>query len=214
MSEVLRGLWQTIYMMSFSTIIALGLGFPLAVLLIFARPGGLKPNAPLYRTTNAVINVIRSVPFIILMIILFPLAAILIGKRTGPTAAIISLSIAAAPFVARIIEQSLLEVEPGLIEAAKAMGADAKQILFRVMIPEATPSLIMGVTTSIINILGYTAMAGAIGGGGLGDVAIRFGLYKLNSSPWYLWGSVLLIILLVQLVQWAGNVLARRKNHA
>lgn len=214
MTEVMRGLIQTLYMMTFSTVIALALGFPLAILLIFTRPDGLRSNSAVYKVTNTIINVIRSVPFIILMIILFPLAAILIGKRTGPTAAIISLSIAAAPFVARIIEQSLLEVEPGLIEAARAMGANPAQILFRVMIPEATPSLIMGITTSVINILGYTAMAGAIGGGGLGDVAIRFGLYKINSSPWYLWGSVLLIILLVQLVQWTGNALSRKKNHA
>ncbi len=214
MSELWKGSMQTLYMTGVSTLIAVLLGFPLAVLLIFTRPDGLKPNSLIYKATNTVVNVIRSIPFIILMIILFPLAALLIGKRTGSTATIISLSIAAAPFVARIIEQSLLEVEPGLIEAARSMGADPYQILFRVLLPEATPSLIMGITTSVINIVGYTAMAGAIGGGGLGDVAIRFGLYKMNTNPEILWGAVLLIVLLVQLVQWVGNTLSRRKNHA
>lgn len=213
MNQMMTGFGQTLFMTAFSTFIAIVLGFPLAVLLIYTRPGGMKENRPVYSLTNTLVNVFRSFPFIILMIVLIPVGQFLIGKATGTLATIIPLSIAAAPFVARIIEQSLLEVEGGLIEAAEAMGASPRQILLKVMIPEAMPSLVLGITTSIINIIGYTAMAGAIGGGGLGDVAIRFGLYR-RSDPIMLWGSVFLILLLVQIVQWVGNALSHKINHA
>lgn len=213
MQLILTGLGQTLYMVFVSTLIAVLLGFPLAVLMIFTRPGGLRPNASVYKVVNTVVNVFRSFPFIILMILLIPVGQRLIGKSTGTTATIIPLSIAAAPFVARIMEQSLLEVDAGLVEAVRSMGAGPLQILFRVLVPESMPSLVLGITTSIINIIGYSAMAGAIGGGGLGDVAIRFGLYR-TSEPVMLWGSVLLLLLLVQIVQWAGNFLSKKLNHA
>lgn len=213
MNLIVTALGQTVYMVLVSTLIAVVLGFPLAILLVFTQPEGLRPSPLLYKIINTVVNVFRSFPFIILMIVLIPLGQLLIGKSTGTTATIIPLSIAAAPFVARIIEQSLLEADPGLVEAARSMGAKPLQILFRVLLPETTPSLILGITTSVINIIGYSAMAGAIGGGGLGDVAIRFGLYR-TSQPAMLWGSVLLILLLVQLVQWIGNFLSRTLNHA
>ncbi|MDI9501512.1 MAG: ABC transporter permease [Tissierellia bacterium] len=213
MNLMLTALLQTVYMVLASTLIAVVLGFPLAVILLFTRPGGLRPNEAVYTIVNTLVNVFRSFPFIILMIVLIPLGQALIGKSTGTTATIIPLSIAAAPFVARIIEQSLLEADPGLVEAARSMGANPMQILFQVLLPETTPSLILGITTSVINIIGYSAMAGAIGGGGLGDVAIRFGLYR-RSQPEMLWGSVLLILLFVQLVQWMGNFLSRKLNHA
>lgn len=213
MSQILTALGQTLIMTFASTVIAIVLGFPLAVLLLFTRPGGMRENRAIYSLVNTVVNVFRSFPFIILMIVLIPVGQFVIGKATGTLATIIPLSIAAAPFVARIIEQSLLEVNSGLIEATQSMGATPWQILWKVMIPEAMPSLILGITTAIINVIGYTAMAGAIGGGGLGDVAIRFGLYK-RSEPLMLWGSVLLILLFVQLVQWAGNALSQKINHS
>lgn len=211
-SLLMTGLGQTVWMTAASTVIAILLGFPLATLLLFTRPGGLRPQPVLYKVVNAIVNVLRSYPFIILMIVLFPISRILIGKSTGTTATIIPLSIAAAPFVARILEQSLLEVEPGLVEAAQSMGATPLGILRHVLLPEATPSLILGITTSIINIIGYSAMAGAIGGGGLGDIAIRFGVHR--KQPDMLWAAVIIIIILVQLVQWIGNAFSKAKNHA
>src|SRR5699024_8883633 len=156
---------------------------------------------------NGIINILRSIPFIILMILVFPLSKLIVHKTTGTTATIVPLSIAAAPFVARIIESALKEVDQGIVEASLSMGATVPQIIFKVLIPEAMPSLVMGITLTIINLIGFSAMAGAIGGGGLGNLAIRYGLYRFEKDIMFV--SVGIIILLVQVIQLLGNKLAK-----
>ncbi|KPU27185.1 methionine ABC transporter permease [Caloranaerobacter sp. TR13] len=199
-------LWETIYMVAASTIFALILGFPLGILLVVTEKNGIWEKPVLNSVLGTVINVCRSFPFIILMILVFPLSRILVGTSIGTTASIIPLAIAAAPFVARVIESSFKEVDSGVIETALAMGATIPQIIFKVLIPEALPSLVLGITLTIINLIGYSAMAGAIGGGGLGDLAIRYGLYRFETS--IMIASVIIIILLVQGVQAIGNKIA------
>ncbi|WP_069650692.1 methionine ABC transporter permease [Caloranaerobacter ferrireducens] len=199
-------LWETIYMVTASTIFALILGFPLGILLVVTEKNGIWEKPILNSILGTIINVCRSFPFIILMILVFPLSRILVGTSIGTTASIIPLAIAAAPFVARIIESSFKEVDSGVIETALAMGATIPQIIFKVLIPEALPSLVLGITLTIINLIGYSAMAGAIGGGGLGDLAIRYGLYRFETGVMI--ASVIIIILLVQGVQAIGNKIA------
>lgn len=198
---------ETIYMVLFSTLFATLLGFPLGVALVVTEKGGLLENEPIYRTLDSIVNICRSFPFIILMIVLFPLSRIIVGTTIGTTASIVPLSIGAAPFVGRVVESSLKEVEKGLVEAAVSMGTHPKDIILKVMIPEALPSLILGETLTIINIIGYSAMAGAIGGGGLGDLAIRYGFHRFQTDV--LVAAVIVIILLVQVIQGAGNKIAQ-----
>lgn len=198
---------ETIYMVLFSTLFSTLLGFPLGVALVVTEKGGLLENEPIYRTLDSIVNICRSFPFIILMIVLFPLSRIIVGTTIGTTASIVPLSIGAAPFVGRVVESSLKEVEKGLVEAAVSMGTHPKDIILKVMIPEALPSLILGETLTIINIIGYSAMAGAIGGGGLGDLAIRYGFHRFQTDV--LVAAVIVIILLVQVIQGAGNKIAQ-----
>ena len=174
---------QTAVMVVFSTLFSLLLGLPLGILLCTSDPqSGIRPRPALYQILTRIVNALRSFPFIILMIVLFPLSRVLVGTSIGTKATIVPLSIAAAPFVARIIESALKEVDRGVVQAARAMGSTTMQIIFKVLIPEALPSLIDGVTLTIINVIGYSAMAGAVGGGGLGDLAIRYGYQRFRSE--------------------------------
>jgi len=208
LSLLLPSIWETIYMVSLSTVFALLLGFPLGILLVITEKDGIWEKQLLNSILSTVVNISRSFPFIILMILVFPVSRLIVGTTIGTTATIVPLSIAAAPFVARIIESSLKEVDKGIIEAVSAMGASTSQIIFKVLIPEAMPSLVLGITLTIINLIGYSAMAGAIGGGGLGDLAIRYGLYRFKTD--IMISSVIVIIVLVQGVQTIGNKIAAK----
>lgn len=200
---------QTFIMVIFSTVFSVILGLPLGVLLCVSDPvTGIKPRPVLFQVLTRIVNALRSFPFIILMIVLFPLSRVLIGTSIGTKATIVPLSIAAAPFVARIIENALKEVDVGVIQAARAMGSTTMQIILKVLIPEALPSLIDGVTLTIINLIGYSAMAGAIGGGGLGDLAIRYGYQRFR--PEIMAIAVVIILVIVELIQLAGTKLSRK----
>lgn len=200
---------QTCTMVFFATLFSLVLGFPLGVLLCTSDPHtGIKPLPALYQILTRIVNALRSFPFIILMIILFPLSRILVGTSIGTKATIVPLSIAAAPFVARIIESALKEVDTGLIQAARSMGSTTMQIILKVLIPEALPSLVDGITLTIINLIGYSAMAGAIGGGGLGDLAIRYGYQRFR--PEIMAIAVIVILIMVELIQLIGTTLSHK----
>ena len=202
---------QTIEMVFWSTVFSLIMGLPLGVLLHVTdkeEQGGIIPKPVLNEILSRIVNILRSFPFLILMIILMPVARFILGTTIGTRASVVSLSIAAAPFVARVIETSLKEVDPGVIQAAKAMGSTNWQIIVKVMLPEALPSLVSGVTLTIINLIGYSAMAGTIGGGGLGDLAIRYGYQRFRSDV--MLAAVIVIIVLVELVQFVGNRISSR----
>ncbi len=200
--------FETIYMVTLSTFFSLLLGVPLGVVLTLTHKEGLKPMSVLFNTLDTLVNILRSFPFIILMILLFPLSRLVVGTTIGTTASIVPLAIGAAPFVARVVEGALKEVDSGIIEASLAMGATTKEIVFKVLLPESLPSLISGITLTVINLIGYSAMAGAIGGGGLGDLAIRFGFHRFQTDVMI--ASVIVIILLVQGVQSIGHLLNYR----
>lgn len=199
---------QTLSMVFFSTIIALLIGLPLGIILTTTREKGLYENKKLYSILDGIINVLRSFPFVILMIVVFPLSRFIVGKAYGTTAMIIPLSVSAAPFVARLMEGYLIEVDGGIIDAAKSMGSTNFEIIFKVLIPEAMPMIVNGITMTIINVIGYSAMAGVMGGGGLGDVANRYG-YQRN-EPLILWSAVIVIIILVQIVQLLGTGISKK----
>lgn len=205
---IIPGFGETLYMVFFSTIFAVILGLPTGVLLLITEEGHILPAKKLNYILSTIVNMFRSLPFIILIIVLFPLSRLLLGTAIGSTAAIVPLSIAAAPFVARVVESSLREVPWGMIEAAKSMGATNWQIIWRVLLPESVSSLVSGLTLTIINILGYTAMAGAIGGGGVGDLAIRYGFQRFRTD--ILWITVVILIILVQCIQSLGNLVAAK----
>ncbi|MGB5918517.1 MULTISPECIES: methionine ABC transporter permease [unclassified Arcobacter] len=206
MSEILLpALVETIYMSLVSTFFAIVIGFILAIILILTSSGGLRENQKIYSILDVIINTLRSFPFIILMIVLFPLTKFLIGKSIGTTAAIIPLTIGAAPFIARLIESALKEVDTGVVEAAKSFGASDWQIIFKVMCVEALPSIISAITLTLITVIGFSAMAGAVGGGGLGDVAIKYGYYRFQSDTMIY--TVIVLIALVQGVQSLGDYL-------
>ncbi|MDR3071602.1 MAG: ABC transporter permease [Endomicrobium sp.] len=194
---------ETICMTIVSTIFALILGFPVGTLLCVTSAGNLIPNATLNSVLGRVVNVLRSFPFIILMIVIFPLSRLIVGTSIGTAATIVSLSFAATPFIARIIESALKETSSELIQAAKAMGSTNAQIVFKVIIPESCPAIVSGITLMIITIIGYSAMAGAIGGGGLGDLAIRYGYqrFRMDIMIW----AVSIIVIMVELVQFLGD---------
>ena len=200
-------IWETFYVTVLSTAFALVLGLPLGVLLVAGDKDGVLPLPGwLMHTLNIIINILRSVPFLILMICVFPLTRAIVGTTVGTTATIVPLVVAAFPFVARLVESSLREVDPNIIEAAQSMGATPMQIICKVMIPESVPSLIQNVTISLTTILGYSAMSGIIGGGGLGKVAIDYGYYRYKYLVMF--AAVILLILLVQLFQTVGTKLA------
>lgn len=202
---------ETLEMVLFSTIFSVLIGLPLGIILQITdseEHGGLMPSSVINTILSRIVNIFRSFPFIILIILLMPLSRIILGTAIGTEATIVPLSIAAAPFVARIVESALKEIDPGVIQAARAMGSTNRQIILKVMIPEAMPSLVSGVTLTIINLIGYSAMAGALGGGGLGDLAIRYGYQRFNPS--YMVAAVVVILVLVELIQVAGNKIS---NH-
>lgn len=201
---------ETLYMVFFSTLFSTILGLPLGILLVITEKGNIWEKPTFNKILNGIINVLRSIPFIILMLLVFPLAKLIVGTRIGTTATIVPLSIAAAPFVARLIETSLREVDRGVIESSLSMGANPYEIVTKVMLSESLPSIISALTTAIINLIGYSAMAGAIGGGGLGDLAIRYGHYK--NEPAVMYPAVLIIIILVQAIQFTGNKLSLKLN--
>lgn len=202
---------ETLIMVFFSTIFSVMIGLPLGVVLHVTgeeSTGGIHPIPWLNGILSRVVNIFRSFPFIILIIILMPLSRLIIGTSIGTTATIVPLSIAAAPFVARIVESALKEIDPGVLQAAKAMGSTNWQLILKVMLPEAFPSLVSGLTLTIINLIGYSAMAGALGGGGLGDLAIRYGYQRF--MPSYLVAAVIVTLLLVEVIQLIGNRIVNR----
>lgn len=208
---VLSSTWQTLVMVFFSSIFSTVIGLPVGIALSVTRKeqdGGIATNTPVNLVLGKIVNILRSFPFIILMILLIPLSRAIIGTGIGTAATIIPLSIAASPFVARVVESSLSEVDSGVIQASKAMGSTDLQIIFKVMLPEALPSLINGFTLTVINLIGYSAMAGALGGGGLGDLAIRYGYQRFRVDMMI--ESILVIIILVELVQLLGNFISRK----
>lgn len=198
----------TLYMTLTSTILGYALGLPMGVALVITAKDGLRPNKFVYKALDVLANVVRSIPFLILLILVIPLTRTLVGKSYGPTATIVPLTLAAAPFIARMVESSLLEVEKGVIEAAQSMGASLRTIIVKVMLGEARTSLIVGATIALGTILGYSAMAGVVGGGGLGDTAITYGYYRYEMDIMVV--TVLLLIVLVQIMQWAGTKLAKK----
>ena len=206
-SEFLFAIWETFYVTVVATFFALLLGLPLGVLLVAGDKDGVLPlPRPVMQALNVIINLLRSIPFLILMIMAFPIARLLIGTTIGTKASIVPLVIAAFPFVARLVESSLREVNPNVIEAAQSMGASPLQIICKVMLPESVPSLISNATIAVTTILGYSAMSGIIGGGGLGKIAINYGYYRYKYLIMY--AAVILLVLLVQLFQTVGTRLA------
>lgn len=200
---ILKPLAQTLYMTLAASLFSLLLGGGLGMILLITDKSGLWPHPMLNKILGTLINTLRSFPFIILMILVFPLAKLLVGTRIGTTAAIVPLSISAFPFVARVMESALREVPFGVIEAAKAMGSSTGKILFKVLLPEALPGIVSGITLVVISLLGYSAMAGAIGAGGLGDLAIRYGYQRYQTDVMV--ASVVVLMVLVQGIQWVGD---------
>lgn len=205
---VVEGIFVTLYMTLATTFMGYVLGLPMGIALVITAPKGLRPNRIIYKVLDVVVNVVRSFPFLILLIVIQPLTRIIVGKSYGPTATIVPLTLSAAPFIARMVESSLLEVDHGVIEAAQSMGANLWTIIWKVMIGEAKTSLIVNVTIALGTILGYSAMAGIVGGGGLGDIAIRYGYYRYDSN--IMWVTVVLLIVLVQLMQYVGMKLSKK----
>lgn len=204
---LLRGVWETVYMTVISTAVAYVLGLPLGVLLHVTSEGGIRPIRWLNSVLGVIVNVFRSIPFIILMVAMLPVAKLTVGTSMGNKAMIVMLIIAAAPYVARMVESSLKEVPAGTIEAAQAMGTPAFSLITKVLIPEAKPSLITGAVISMVTILGYSAMAGTIGGTGLGQIAITYGYQRFNND--LIWICVFLTIVVVQVIQEVGMRIAR-----
>ena len=204
------GIWETIYMTLLSTIFAYVIGLPIGLILSVTGKNGIRPIAWLNRILGIIVNIFRSIPFIILMVAMLPVAKFIVGSSLGNKAMIVTLVIAAAPYVARMVESSIAEVGKGVIEAAKAMGTPTFKIVTKVLIPEAKPSLITGAIISMVTILGYSAMAGTIGGGGLGQIAITYGYQKYQNN--IIWICVALTIIIVQIIQELGAVIARRSD--
>ncbi|MBD7914629.1 ABC transporter permease [Clostridium sp. Sa3CUN1] len=199
---------KTIIMVFFSTVFSVILGFILAIISITTAPNGLKPNRVVYKILDTIINILRGFPFLILMVAIMPITKLLVGKSIGTTAAIVPLTIAAAPFVARVIESALKEVDPGVIEAAKSFGASNTQIIFKVMLKEAVPAITSGLTLTVISIIGYSAMAGTVGAGGLGDLAVRYGYQRYQTDIMIV--TVVILIIIVQALQTLGNYLYKK----
>ena len=199
---------ETLIMVFFSTLFSVIIGFPLGVLLFVTGPTGIMPKKVLNLVLSRIVDVLRSFPFVILMIVLLPMTRAILGKAIGTAATIIPLSIAAAPFVARVIEPSLIEIDPGVITAARAMGSTNWQIITKVLVPEVLPSVVSGITLTIINLISYSAMAGTLGGGGLGDLAIRYGYQRFRTDVMV--SSVIVIIVMVAVIQFAGTRLSER----
>lgn len=209
---IFEGIWETLYMTILSTVIAYIVGLPLGILLSVTGKGGILRNRAVNGILGAVVNILRSVPFLILLVVLIPFTRLLVGTSLGTTATIVPLTIGSIPIVARMVESSLQEIPPGIIEAAESMGASPLEIIVRFMLPEAVPSLLLGSAINLATILGYSAMAGFVGGGGLGDIAIQYGFYRYQSD--ILFVSVAILIIIVQIFQEAGTRLSNYKRHA
>jgi len=202
------GILQTLYMTIFSTLLAYIIGLPMGVLLVTSAKDGIKENKVMFKILDWLTNILRSVPFLILLVLLIPLTRLIVGTTIGSTATVVPLVIGAAPFVARMVESSLKEVDKGVIEASLSMGASPYQIVTKVLITEAMPSLMIGFAISITTILGYSALAGFVGGGGLGDIAIRYGYYRYQSNIMII--TVILLVLIVQILQAIGTKIASK----
>ena len=205
---ILKGIQETVYMTLLSTLMGYIIGLPMGVLLAVSDKDGLKPNRVLYRILDLISNIVRSIPFLILLILLIPFTRLVVGKSYGSTATVVPLVIAAGPFIARMVESSLKEVDEGVIEAARSMGAGNFRIIMKVLLVEARTSLLNGATIAVGTILGNSAMAGTIGGGGLGDIAIRYGYHRYQADIMIV--TVVLLIILVQIFQMVGTTLANR----
>lgn len=201
---------ETLYMVFASSGLAFLIGLPLAIILYLTRKDGLRPNKLVFGILDFTINILRSVPFVILMILVMPLSRLIVGKSIGTTASIVPLFIAAAPFAARMLEASFLKIDKGRIEAARSMGSKLGQIIFKLVLPESLPFIINDITITIINLVGYSAMAGSLGGGGLGNMAVRYGLYNYRIE--YLFAAVVIIIIMVQAIQLIGTLLSKKIN--
>lgn len=207
---LLEALKETAVMVAVSGALAALVGIPLGVVLVTTGRGHILQSLAVNRVLGVIVNAARSTPFIILMVAIIPLTRMIVGTSIGTAAAIVPLSLAAIPFAARLVETSLREVDTGLIEAAQAMGASPRQIILKVLLPEAWPGIIAGLTITLVSLIGYSAMAGAVGGGGLGDLGIRYGYQRFQ--PEVMLAVVVVLIVLVQAVQTAGDVLARKLN--
>lgn len=209
--ELLGALGETAWMVGWSFLITVALGVVAGVLLRLTAPDGLTPHRTFYGTFGALVNLARSLPFLILMIALLGFTRWLVGTAYGPTAAIVPLAVGAIPFYARVVEAALREVAPGKLEAAVVMGATTRQIVSKVLLPEAMPGLVSGATLTLVTLIGYSTMAGAIGGGGVGDFAIRYGYQRFNEPVLLL--SVIVLIVLVQVIQSLGDAAVRSRNY-
>ena len=205
---LLDGTIDTLVMTGISTVFAYLLGLPLGVALILTQPHGIRPNNIIYKVLGWIINVGRSLPFIILMVAIMDFTKLIVGTKIGVKGAIVPLVVSAAPFIARMVETSLAEVDAGVVEAAQSMGASTFQIIWKVYLPEAKPSLVLGGAISIVTILGYTAIAGTVGAGGLGDIAVRYGHQRFITSV--MWVTVVILIVMVQVVQSLFNWLSKK----
>ena len=207
---LIKSFWETGYMVVASTVLASLIGIPLGIILTVTRNGHILPNAVINSVLGVIVNATRSTPFIILMVAIIPLTRMLVGSSIGTTAAIVPLTISAASFIARVIESSLLEIDHGVIEAAQSMGASPMQIIYKVLLPESLHSIVLGITLAVIALIGYSAMAGVLGGGGLGDLAIRYGYQRFQPDVMIV--TVVILILMVQLIQFIGDTLSKKLN--
>ncbi|MFJ7855908.1 methionine ABC transporter permease [Peribacillus frigoritolerans] len=205
---ILNALWETLYMVSISLFFGSIIGIFLGILLVVTRKGHIYENRFIFSIVNPIVNIFRSIPFIILLVSIIPFTRLMVGTSIGTTAAIVPLVLHIGPYISRLVENSLLEVDEGIIEAAKAMGATPIQIIFRFLMPEAFASLILSITTATIGLVGATAMAGAIGGGGLGDVAITYGYQRFSTITIFV--TVVILVIVVQGVQSLGNIFERK----
>ena len=208
MDMLIKGIGETLYMTLGATIFGYVLGLPMGIIMVTTSKDGIRPNAGVYKVLDVIVNIGRSIPFLILLILLMPLTKAIVGKSYGSTATIVPLVISAAPFIARMVESSLNEVDSGVIEAAKSMGASTMQIITKVMLVEARTSLISGATIVTGTILGYSAMAGTVGGGGLGDIAVRYGYNRWQTDIMLV--TVILLVVLVQIFQSVGMMIANK----
>ncbi|MFL0269871.1 methionine ABC transporter permease [Candidatus Clostridium radicumherbarum] len=208
---LLPGVWDTLYMVILSTVFAVIIGFFPAIIIVITDEKGLRPNTIINKVLDFIINLLRSFPFIILMIAIFPFTKFVVGTTIGKNAAIVPLTVGAAPFAARVIESAFKEVDSGIIEAAKAFGASTSQIIFKVMLKEALPSIVLGITLTVISVIGYSAMAGTIGAGGLGDIAVRYGYQRFKTDIMIY--TVIILMIIVQLLQSLGNYAYKKLSH-
>lgn len=210
-SLILDGFFESLYMVGVSSLVAFIIGLPMGIALSVSASGNILENRPLNSVLSVVVNIGRSVPFIILMVAIIPFTRMIVGTSIGTNAAVVPLSVAAIPFVARVVESALREIDSGIIEAALSMGATPFQIIYKVLLPEGLPAIIAGLTLTLINLIGYSAMAGAVGGGGLGDIAIRYGYQRFNPDVMMI--TVVILVLMVQFFQYAGDKLSEITRH-